>query len=168
MRCRSLILMFAAGLAFAMPLVFAQQFSSLEERMSSADFKAAGLDKLSPEELARLNAFIRSESDRRATQAHEQGVREQDRTDAERIGFKDYRGERDEIVSRVPGTFTGWGLGTNFTLENGQVWRVIEADSPLEGIRMTNPEIHITPGLFDSWNLQVKGYNKSAKVERVK
>ena len=135
--------------------------------MSSSDFKAAGLDKLSPEELARLNAFIRNEVDRRAVQAHEQGVHEQDRAEASRIGMKDYRGERDEIVSRAPGTFTGWDLGTTFTLENGQVWRVIEADSPLEGVRLTNPEIHITPGLFDSWNLRVKGYNKSAKVERI-
>ncbi|HEV2608217.1 MAG TPA: hypothetical protein VGT79_09560 [Xanthomonadaceae bacterium] len=168
MRYRSLILMFAAGLAFAAPLVFAQQFSSVEERMSSADFKAAGLDKLSPQELGRLNAFIRNEVDRRAVQAQQQVVGEQERAEAGRIGFHDYQGERNEIVSRAPGAFTGWELGTTFTLENGQVWRVIEADFPLEGVRLTNPEIHITPGLFGSWNLTVEGYHKSAKVERVK
>ncbi len=168
MRCRSPILMLAAALAFATPLVFAQQFSSAEERMSSSDFKAAGLDKLSPEELARLNAFIRNEVDRHAMQAREQGIREENRTEADRMGLKNYSGERGEIDSRVPGAFTGWQLGTTFTLENGQVWRVIQADSPLEGIRLTNPEIHITPGLFDSWNLRVAGYNKAAKVERIK
>jgi hypothetical protein len=168
MRCRSLILMLAAGLAIAAPLAFAQQFSSAEERMSSADFKAAGLDKLSPEELARLNAFIRSEVDRRSVQAHEQGVREQDHTEASLMGMKDYRGEREEIVTRAPGAFTGWDVGTTFTLENGQVWRVVDALSPLEGVRLTNPEIHITPGAFGSWNLRVAGYNKAAKVERIK
>ena len=31
---------------------------TLEERMSQAEFRAAGLDKLSPEELASLNAWI--------------------------------------------------------------------------------------------------------------
>ena len=168
MRCRSLILMLAAGLAIATPLVFAQQFSSVEERMSSADFKAAGLDKLTPQELGRLNAFIRSEVDRRAEQAQQQAAMTQERAEASRIGFSDYRGERDEIVSKAPGAFTGWELGTTFTLENGQVWRVIEADFPLEGVRLTNPVIHITPGLFGSWNLTVEGYHKSAKVERIK
>ena len=40
----------------------AQNFSSVEERMTEAEFKAAGLDKLSPEELAALNAFIAAET----------------------------------------------------------------------------------------------------------
>ncbi len=168
MRCRSLILMLAAGLAIATPIVFAQQFSSVEERMSSADFKAAGLDKLSPEELSRLNAFIRNEVDRREMQAHEQGIREQDRTEAARMGFKDYRGETNEIESRIPGTFTGWQDGSTFTLANGQIWHVTDARSPLEGVRMTNPIVHIRPGFLDSWILSVEGYNKTAKVERVK
>jgi len=167
MRCRSLILMLAAGLAFAAPLVFAQQFSSVEERMSSADFKAAGLEKLSPEELARLNAFIRSEVDRREMVAREQGIREQDLTEAARMGFKNYHGELGEIDSTIPGTFTGWNDGSTFTLANGQIWRVTDARSPLEGIKVKNPVVHIKPGFLDSWILSVDGYNKTAKVERI-
>ena len=38
----------------------AAEFSSLEERMSQAQFHAAGLDKLSPEELKVLNDWVRS------------------------------------------------------------------------------------------------------------
>ena len=67
MRCRHLFVSLLACVAIAAPLAFAQQFSSVEERMSSADFKAAGLDKLSPEELAKLNAFIKNEVETRAT-----------------------------------------------------------------------------------------------------
>ena len=32
--------------------------STLEERMSQAEFRAAGLDKLSPQELAQLNSWL--------------------------------------------------------------------------------------------------------------
>ena len=167
MRCRTLVVSLAVCLALAAPMVFAQQFSSVEERMSSSDFKAAGLDKLSPEELARLNAFIRGEVDKGAAQAHEQGIREQDRTEASRMGFKDFRGEMGEIESSIPGTFTGWEDGSTFTLANGQIWRVVDARSPLEGIKVKNPVVHIRPGFMDSWILSVEGYNKTAKVERV-
>ena len=168
MRCRSLILMLAAGLAFAAPLVFAQQFSSVEERMSSADFKAAGLDKLSPEELARLNAFIRNEVSTRTAQAHAQGVREQDRSDALRMGFKDYYGDRDKITSTIPGTFRGWSGGTEFTLANGQVWRQSDPSSQLVGVHLENPVVYISPGMMGTWFLQVEGYGSYTKVERVK
>jgi hypothetical protein len=167
MRCRTLVVSLAVCFALAAPLAFAQQFSSVEERMSSADFKAAGLDKLTPEELARLNTFIRSEVGKRTAEAHEEGIREQDKTEASRMGFKDYRGDTGEIESRIPGSFTGWEDGSTFTLENGQVWRVIDARTGLEGIRMTNPVVHIRPGFMDSWILSVEGYNKTAKVERV-
>jgi hypothetical protein len=168
MRCRSIIVMFALGFAFATPLVFAQQFSSVEERMSSSDFKAAGLDKLSPEELARLNAFIRSEVDTRTAEAQVEGARAQDVNNAERMGFKDYSGHRDKITSRITGTFKGWTGGTTFTLDNGQVWRQSDSDSVLAGVHLENPVVDITPGLLGGvWYLQVQGYGSSAKVERV-
>ena len=48
-------------LAFAAGSASAQEFSSLEERMSAKEFKEAGLDKLTPEELARLNAWLGQE-----------------------------------------------------------------------------------------------------------
>jgi hypothetical protein len=169
MRCRHLLVSLIVCVAVAAPLAFAQQFSSLEERMSSADFKAAGLNKLSPEELARLNAYIRNEMDARTAQAHEAGAREQNKNDAERMGFKDYYGDRGEIVSHIPGTFRGWNGGTTFTLENGQVWRQSDPASVLAGIHLEDAVVHITPGLMGGiWYLQVEGYGASTKVERIK
>ncbi|HTD28675.1 MAG TPA: hypothetical protein VK660_04740 [Xanthomonadaceae bacterium] len=167
MRQRLLIVSLIAGLALAAPMVFAQQFSSVEERMSSSDFKAAGLDKLSPEELAKLNDFIKHEVDTRTAQAHEVGARENDNSNIAKIGFKHYEGKRDEIVSRIPGTFTGWTGHSTFTLENGQVWRQADPDSELVGVRLVNPEVHITPGFLGTWQLHVEGYGTFTKVERV-
>jgi hypothetical protein len=166
MRCRTLVASLALCLSLAAPLAFAQQFSSLEERMSSSDFKAAGLEKLSPEELAKLNAFIRSEVDKRTAQAHEQGIREQDQADAAKMGFREYQGDRDTITSSIAGDFRGWNGGTTFTLENGQVWKQTEGGEFV--VRMKNPVVHISPGLMGVWFLQVEGYGSSTKVERIK
>ena len=47
---RKLLLLSFALAALFSGSVLAQSFSSLEERMTEAEFKAAGLDKLSPEE----------------------------------------------------------------------------------------------------------------------
>jgi hypothetical protein len=168
MRFRSLIITLLAGFAFAAPLVLAQQFSSVEERMSSSDFKAAGLDKLSPEELARLNEFIRNEVQARTAQAREAGAHAQDLSDAARMGFKNYNGERGKITSRIPGMFKGWDGATTFTLENGQVWRQVDSASQLAGVHLNNPVVHISPGVMGGiWYLQVEGYGATTKVERV-
>jgi len=166
MRCRTLVAAVLTTLSLAAPAAFGQQFSSLEERMSSGDFKAAGLEKLTPEELARLNAFVRSEVDRRAAQAHEQGVREQDMAEAGKMGFKNYQGDRDEIISTIVGDFHGWSGGTTFTLENGQVWRQVEPDQ--FSIHKKNPVVHITPGSMGTWFIEIEGYGAHTKVERVK
>ena len=165
MRCRTLVAAVLFSVSLAAPAAFGQQFSSLEEKMSSSDFKAAGLEKLSPEELARLNAFVRAEVDKRTAQAHEQGVREQDMADAAKMGFKTYQGDRDEIVSAIAGDFHGWDGATTFKLANGQVWRQVEADQ--FSIRLKNPTVHITPGSMGTWFIEVEGYGAHTKVERV-
>lgn len=166
MRRIALAFTLAACFALAAPLAFAQQFSSLEERMSSADFKAAGLDKLSPEQLARLNAFIRGEVNKSSAVAREEGMRQQDQNDAEKMGFRTYHGELDTISSSIAGDFHGWDGGTTFTLANGQVWRQIGGD--VFAIRLKNPAVTISPGLIGAWYLKVDGYGSTTKVERVK
>ena len=161
MRRHALAVVVTGLLLDATPLiVLAQQFSSLEERMSPADFKAAGLDKLSPEELARLNAFVRTEMEQRVSEAR-------GKQDPKRVGFHDSGANRDVIVSTITGRFTGWDGGTTFHLANGQVWHQINSDSRLAGIRLQDPVVTIKPGLFGSWELTVKGYSAVAKVERV-
>ena len=167
MRLRFFIAALTVCIAVA-PFALAQQFSSLEERMSTADFKAAGLDKLSPEELAKLNAFVRSEVNKGASQGHAQAVEQAQLAEDARIGFRDYHGDIEAVDSTIPGIFTGWQQGSTFTLANGQIWHVVEADSPLEGIKMSNPVVHISKGLLGDWQLRVEGYNKMAKVEREK
>jgi hypothetical protein len=137
---------------------FAQQFSSLEERMSAAEFKAAGLDKLSPEELARLNAWLSREVDETAREVAASAP-------------LDSRGlhTSGDIATRIVGKFTGWnGRDGRFTLSNGQVWQSIDPNARFGGVELDNPEVVVEQGAFGSWYLSVVGYNSRVQVKRVK
>ncbi len=166
MRCRQFLISFAVCLSLAAPLAIAQQFSSVEERMSSADFKSAGLDKLSPDELARLNAFVKHEVETHAAQTRQAVLREESDAAAARIGFKNYQGETEAITSTIPGDFRGWTGHETFTLANGQAWRITDGSDFV--VHLTNPVVHIIPGFMDSWNMHIEGYGTTVKVERVK
>jgi hypothetical protein len=152
---------FVCAFSLIATAAIAKEFSSVEEQMSSREFKSAGLDKLSPEELAALNAWIRANQPTGGS-----GVpynRAQD--DLVRIGFDDSEA-REIITSNVIGEFKGFGRGTRIKLENGQIWQVESGE--LDGISaMTNPKVTIRPGLIGGWRLQVEGYNSVAKVKRV-
>src|SRR5690606_12404772 len=91
----------------------AQSFSPLEERMSAAQFRTAGLDKLSPEELAALNAWLQQNLDMpQAVAPMPYGS-----------GRGAPGGDGGTVRSRLIGEFRGWSGKTTFQLENGQVWQ---------------------------------------------
>jgi hypothetical protein len=170
--CRSIILV----AAFAAASAFAQQeerpFSTLEERMTGKEFKAAGLHKLSDEELAALNEWIRArsltleEARSGTTGAAAPAAGETASAAGDRRGFPGSSDESSPIRTRIDGPFEGWSGNTEFVLENGMVWEqtgsgsfyMPEADSP---------EVVIRPGMFGSWYLSVEGYNQEVAVRRV-
>lgn len=143
------------------------QTANVEQQMSADEFKAAGLDKLSAQELAALNAWLQrtvaQETAKVAETAKEEGrkeVKEKNR------GFFDF-GSAEPIESTIAGEFNGFSNGRRYTLANGQVWEQIESAS-LAGVRKTNPKVKITPGIMNSWFLKIDGYNTMAKVRRIK
>jgi hypothetical protein len=151
------------GLLFAaaLPLASAQSFSTVEERMSAAQFREAGLDKLSAEELAALNAWLQKNVGGASATAAPSAV--QDRT-----GFgSDPSGGAGEVRSRLQGEFRGWQGKTVFALDNGQVWQQVGNDK-WTGVKVENPTVLIEPAAFGSWRLKVEGYNTTTKVKRVR
>jgi hypothetical protein len=146
--------------------VHAQDFSSLEERMSAAEFRAAGLDKLSPEELARLNAWLEANLPRDGGTP----VSAPPSPGDDRRGLRDVYDSSDAIVSRIDGEFTGWdGSGhrkTRFILQNGQIWEQI--DTSIFSLRADDPVVTIEPAMMDSWLLRVEGSNRTVRVRRVR
>jgi hypothetical protein len=153
--CLTLILML---MAFSL---HAQSFSSLEERMNAAEFRAAGLDKLSAEELAALNEWLRTRGAAAATMAAAGRAPRGD----ERVGLPDGPSGRS-VISRIVGPFTGWSGSTRFTLENGQVWQQAEGGS-LTGVNADSPAVTIDPAFLGSWRMRVDGYNQRVRVKRI-
>lgn len=148
-------------------------FSSLEEQMTGKDFEAAGLEKLSPDELAALNAWIRSRSlaTLDAPKAGSGAVYSGQTTsqDGDMRGFENEQmrnADRSVITSRIVGTFTGWDGQTVFTLENGMIWE--QADKDKFYVKaIENPVVTIEPGAFRTWKLSVEGYASDCRVERI-
>lgn len=158
---RTRLLAAAIVLVFA-PCAAAQQ--RIEQQMSPEQFKATGLDRLSPEQLANLNAWLNGKLEietAKAARTAKQEVVEENR------GFATF-GSSDPITDRISGDFRGFGKGRTYTLDNGQVWEQVD-DARLAGARLTNPPVKITPTIIgNSWYLAVEGFNTRAKVQRVK
>jgi hypothetical protein len=97
------------------------EFPGVQKAMSPQEYDAAGLQKLTADERARLDEFIRrfvaSSNQVAAEKAVDRAVKERKVTPPE------------IIQSRIVGPFTGFSGTTVFTLENGQRWRQSQPDS---------------------------------------
>lgn len=136
----------------------AETFSSLEERMSQSEFHAAGLDKLSPDELNELNAWLRSHYGTQVTYVSPSG----------KPVFYPQESSRETVDAHIVGQFTGWYGQTVFTLDNGQQWQQAESASYQCG-KFENPKVTIKPTLMGSWLMYVDPCrSQSLRVTRIK
>ncbi len=184
---KSFRLLTVACLLALAPLGHAQDSSApaasdLKGQMSASEFKAAGLDKLSADELAALNTWLdrkvgaqtaaavavareetRAESAQAVAAAKEEGRQE---VVTQNRGFFDF-GTKEPIEANLQGEFRGFGKGQTYTLDNGQVWEQTDS-ATMAGVRKTNPQVSIKPGALNVWYMKIKGYNTTAKVRRIK
>lgn len=151
-------------LSIGSSLLGAEGFSSLEEQMTGQEFTGAGLDKLSPQELGALNAWIRSRSLATLEAPTTSTV---DETVRDLRGFeKQDKEENTTITSSIVGKFSGWDGQTVFRLENGMIW--VQDDRDKFYIKeVENPVVTIEPGMFSSWRLNVEGHNSTCRVKRI-
>ncbi|MGI8560036.1 MAG: hypothetical protein ACR2J7_01055 [Luteimonas sp.] len=151
----------AALLALALPAL-AQ--NAIEQQMTAEEFKAAGLDKLSAEELGRLNAWLNRTVETATTQA---ATAAKKKVEDDNRGFFNF-GSEEPVVSTIVGQFNGFERNRLYVLENGQHWRQTD-NASLHGVQLSNPQVQISPGVFGNvWYMKVGRYNTRAKVERVK
>ena len=149
---------------------FAQsQTPPIEQAMTPEEFKAAGLDKLTPEELAHLNTWLGRTITQKTEQAAEKAaVQATEKVKQENRGFFHF-GEDTPIDAHLMGEFHGFGgKGTQYTLDNGQVWQQVD-DAELSGVRLTDPAVDIKPSIVgNTWYMKVGKYNTRAQVKRIK
>lgn len=89
--------------------------ASIQQLMSPEEFRAAGLNKLSPEELQKLDAWL-------------QGYRETTEKKTEKKVKQSFFKFGEPILSRVDGSFGGLKGRTLIKLEDGTVWKQANID----------------------------------------
>lgn len=143
----------------------------LQQQMSPAEFKAAGLDKLNAAELATLNHWLQGKVEAATTEAVA-AVREEAREEGRQEvivknrGFFDF-GSNEPISGVLQGEFRGFGKGRIYVLDNGQQWEQTDTTS-VSGVRKQSPKVSISPGVMGVWYLKVEGVNTQPKVRRTK
>jgi hypothetical protein len=116
----------------------------IKQAMTPEEFNAAGLNKLSAEELQKLNAWL-------------QGYREvAEKTAEKKATARAERTKLDLLVSRVDGTFTGLTGRTVIHLEDGTVWKQANADDRYRPRVTDHPAAVVIHGIF-GYKMQVEG-----------
>jgi hypothetical protein len=170
-----------------MSLVFGSMMTAAEGNFSrglrAKDFAGAGLDKLSSEELARLDALVHefksgavSEAEKRAAQAEAEAhvakaqAAEQTKTEASRLAqIRERLTPRaamaiEPVESRIAGKFIGWKRNTVFVLENGEHWKVANAGTSYYTSPVLNPKVKIEPASFGGYWMTIDGVDQRVRV----
>jgi hypothetical protein len=71
--------------------------------------------------------------------------------------------EYETVETALVGDFSGWSVGTLFTLSNGQRWRVVNGSyvAPKDS---TPRKVRIVPGVLGSFFLEIEGIRSRPKV----
>jgi hypothetical protein len=119
------------------------KFPGVKQVLTPEQYAAAGLSKLSPDEVAKLDESLRGyfngATEKAATQAASKAVDE---------AVKTHKVQPPVLIeSKIVGTVAGWKQDTVFVLENGQHWKTTEIErryfTPL-----TNPDVFIVKDMF--------------------
>ena len=120
---------------------------NIKEMMSADEFKAAGLNKLSADELQRLDAWLQG-----YRQVTEQAAEKKATTKAS----AESHAKMDVLVSRVDGTFNGLTGRTIIRLEDGTVWKQANAEDRYRAKVTDHPAAVVIHGVF-GYKMQLEG-----------
>jgi hypothetical protein len=100
--------------------------ASVQQMMTPEEFRAAGLNKLSPEERQKLDAWL-------------QGYRETTEKKTEKKVKQSFFKFGEPMLSRVDGSFSGLRGHTVIKLQDGTVWRQANSDDHYGASPIENP-----------------------------
>jgi hypothetical protein len=154
-------------LAAVMPARAQSSYVDIEQRLSADEMHEAGLDTLSPAQLAALNRLLRTKTAPAPSAPMPAASTATSPAAIAPESGRSYIGLDDKpIRSRVKGSVSGWEPGTVFELENGQQWKVLKGSMKLRTPRQA-PEIVLVPGIAGRWFLQVDEDLPKARVYRI-
>jgi hypothetical protein len=132
---------------------------SIQEMMTPDEFKAAGLDKLSEDELQHLDAWMqgyRQTTEKTASEKAEKKASEEVKKVTEQANARTARIKLDTLVSRVDGTFEGLKGRTLIKLEDGTVWKQANVEDRYRTQVTDHPAAVVMHGTF-GYKMRVEG-----------
>ena len=144
---------------------------SLEETMRPEEFKAAGLDKLSEDELQHLDAYLQGYRQSAQKKANEQAqakanqeikkaeAKADEAQKASEEAKRDAavaRTRLDSLVSRVDGSIDGIKGNTVIRLEDGSIWRQSNRDDHYRSQVMDHPTAVVLHTTF-GYKMRIEG-----------
>jgi hypothetical protein len=140
---------FCVMLACVVPARAAQpeMSGSIKEVMSPDEFKAAGLNKLSADELQKLDAWL---------QGYRQVTEQAAEKKATAKASAESHAKMDLLVSRVDGTFNGLMGRTVIRLEDGTVWKQANAEDRYRAKVTDHPAAAVIHGVF-GYKMRIEG-----------
>lgn len=153
-------------LGIAGTLAAAEPFS---RTLTPEDFRAAGLGRLTPAEVARLDALVagaRASPAAAAASAAPSAPPEKPLPPRPAAPTGGDAGEEGVIASRLAGEFRGWEPRMVFALENGQRWQE-SGGGRYAGPPLASPAVRIRPGVLGSHWMRIEGVRVEVKVRRL-
>jgi hypothetical protein len=139
-----LIFGFVAGVCLAQE----NSGASIQQMMTPEEFKAAGLDKLSSEELQKLDAWLqgyRQTTEKKASEVAEKKASE-----------RTARTKLDMLVSRVDGSFEGLKGRTVIKLEDGTAWKQANSEDRFRPSVTDHPGAVVSHTVF-GYKMRIEG-----------
>ncbi len=120
----------------------------IQDSMTAEEFKSAGLDKLSAEELKSLNAWLQGYRQTAETKAAEKATAKANEEIQKKITPDIKAQMAGGVLSRVDGEFKGLTGHTIIKLEDGSVWKQANADDRYRPQVTDRPAVKVTHTSF--------------------
>jgi hypothetical protein len=132
---------------------------SVQELMTPDEFRAAGLDKLTEDELQHLDAWLqgyRQTTEKRVSEQVEKKANEEIKKATEQAKARAPKLMVDRVVSRVDGTLGGLTGRTVIKLEDGTVWKQANIDDRYQPQVRDHPMVSVSHSAF-GYKMRVEG-----------
>ena len=142
----TLLLALAVSLGGAISARAQDESGGLQQQMTPEEFKAAGLEKLTPQELAKLNSWIQGN--------RETAVQTAVTATEKKATQREKQVKLSLIVSRVDGVWNGIAPGEVVQLEDGSKWKLANKDEHYGGYA-DHPAVAVYKAGIFGWKMRV-------------
>lgn len=172
----------ATFLAFLMLAHAAAAGGDFFRTLTPEEIQSTGLAKLTPDELAQLEALVqRYKAGAIAAAPAVAKAQEPKPPPKPAMILPEWVGalitlertsqkpdKSDAMNDHIKGDFSGWSGRTTFRLDNGQLWTQANGDSYIYSPTLKSPKVKIYPASFGSFWLEIEGVNQRCRVKPVK